>query len=79
VKEAAIQQPLLSNGFTNKHVCKATISNSNRGTVFLARSMPTCYKQDSWSNALVGGSRQPVRMSYGIRGHCWDPSPGNER
>jgi hypothetical protein len=26
---------------------------SNRGTVFSVRSMPRCYKQDSWSNELV--------------------------
>jgi hypothetical protein len=30
-KEAAIQQPLTTNGFANKHVCTMTIGNSNRG------------------------------------------------
>jgi hypothetical protein len=38
-----MQQPLLSNGFAAKHVCIATIGNSNRGS----------YKQDSRSNELV--------------------------
>jgi hypothetical protein len=34
----------------NKHVCTATVGNSNRGTVFSVRCM-----QDSWSNELVVG------------------------
>jgi hypothetical protein len=29
------------------------IGNSNRETVFSMRSLPCCYKQDSWSNELV--------------------------
>jgi hypothetical protein len=48
-----MQQPLFSNGFTNKHVFKAAIRNSNTGTVFSVWSMPTCYKRDSWSNERV--------------------------
>jgi hypothetical protein len=52
-KEAASQQPLLSNGYANKHSRTATIENSNRVTVFSVRSMPRCYKQDSWSNVLA--------------------------
>jgi hypothetical protein len=28
-------------------------ANSNRGTVFSVRSVPTCYKQENWSNELV--------------------------
>jgi hypothetical protein len=51
MKEAAIQQPLLSNGFANKHVCTAPIGNSNRGTVFSVQSVLRCYKQDSWVNS----------------------------
>jgi hypothetical protein len=35
VKEAAIQQPLLSNGFANKRVRTATVGNSNREKCFL--------------------------------------------
>jgi hypothetical protein len=46
VKEAAIQQMLLSNGFANKHVGMATIGNSNRRPVFYVQSMPRCYKQE---------------------------------
>jgi hypothetical protein len=46
--EAAMQQPLLSNGFANKHVCTAKIR-----TVFCVLSVPRYYKQDSWSNELV--------------------------
>jgi hypothetical protein len=53
MKETAIQQPLLSSSFTNKHVCMATIQNSNRGMVFFVWSMLRCYKQDSWSNELI--------------------------
>jgi hypothetical protein len=54
-----IQQPLLSNVFTNKHVYTAKIVNSKAGTVFSVRFLPRCYKQDSWlivdswSNELV--------------------------
>jgi hypothetical protein len=29
--------------------------NSNRGAVFPVRSMPRCYKQNSWGNELVVG------------------------
>jgi hypothetical protein len=48
-----IQQPLLSNGFANKHVCRATVGNINRGTAFSVRSVPRCYKQDSCCNELI--------------------------
>jgi hypothetical protein len=47
------QQPLLSNGFTNKHIRTATVENSKREKVFSVRSVLRCYKQDSWSNELV--------------------------
>jgi hypothetical protein len=36
-----------------KHVCAAAIGNNNRGTVFSVRSVPRCYKLDSWSNKLI--------------------------
>jgi hypothetical protein len=74
-EEAAIQQPLLSNDFANKHVCTATIGNSHRGVMFSVQSMPRCYKQDSqlkvdsWSNELVTGAYlerkapTPVKMA----------------
>jgi hypothetical protein len=58
MRYAKIQQLLLSNGFTNKHVCKTIIRN-NRGTVFSVQSMPICYKQDSWRNELLVG-RSPT-------------------
>jgi hypothetical protein len=53
-----IQQPLLSNGFANKHVWTATIGYSKRVTVFSVRSVPRCYNQDNWSNDFdpVAGS-----------------------
>jgi hypothetical protein len=35
-KEAAIQQPLLSSGFANKHVYTAIIGNRKRNGVFCA-------------------------------------------
>jgi hypothetical protein len=38
-----------------KHVCTAKIRNSNRGRVFLVRSVARCYKQYSWRNELVVG------------------------
>jgi hypothetical protein len=47
-KTSNIQQPLVSNGF-------ATIELQQRGTAISVRSMPRCYKQDSWSNELVAG------------------------
>jgi hypothetical protein len=34
-KEEAAKQSLLSNGFANKHVGKATVRNSNRGKALL--------------------------------------------
>jgi hypothetical protein len=43
----------MSNGFGNKHVCTATIGNSNKGMVFSVRSVPRYYKHYSWSNELV--------------------------
>lgn len=51
MKEAAVRQPLLNNGFANKHIYMAS--------VFSVLSIPRCYKQDgwltvnSWSNVLV--------------------------
>jgi hypothetical protein len=41
-----IQQPLLSNGITNKRVSTATIGYSNRGTLSI-QSVLRCYKRDS--------------------------------
>jgi hypothetical protein len=35
----------------------------NRGTVFFTRSVPICYKQDSWSSESVLGYLKPVRTS----------------
>jgi hypothetical protein len=58
--EMNIQQPLLSNGLANKHVCMATIENSNR-SVFSVRFVPRCYKHDSWNNGLVVSRCQSVR------------------
>jgi hypothetical protein len=52
-KEADLQQPLLSNGFTTKHVCTTKIENSNRGKVRSLRLVQRCFKQDSWSDELV--------------------------
>jgi hypothetical protein len=40
-KEATIQQLLLSNSFTNKHVCMETTGNSNRGTLFSRQPVRT--------------------------------------
>jgi hypothetical protein len=54
-KEAAVQQPLLSNGVANKRLSTKTIGYSNRGMVFSVLSMPKCYKQDSWSNESIVG------------------------
>jgi hypothetical protein len=41
-----IQEPLLSNGFTSKHVPTATVELQQWGTVFSVRSVPRCYKRD---------------------------------
>jgi hypothetical protein len=71
-------KPLLSNRFGNKHVCTATIGNSNIGKVFSVRSVPRCYKQDSWSNELVVRQSPDGKNRHGSRGHSWDPSPNND-
>jgi hypothetical protein len=46
VKEAAMQQTLLSNGFAKKRFPQEQLS-SNNGTVFSVQFMPRCYKQES--------------------------------
>jgi hypothetical protein len=40
-------ETLPSNGFENNHVCTAAVGNSDSRTVFSARHVPGCYKQDS--------------------------------
>jgi hypothetical protein len=40
------QQPLLSNGFANKHVSTATREYSNNGREFSTQSVPRCYNGD---------------------------------
>jgi hypothetical protein len=47
---------------THKHVFTATIGNSNKGTVFSVRSVPRCYKQDSWSNELLATKRKVSKL-----------------
>jgi hypothetical protein len=65
--EKLLRQPLLSNGFTKKHVCTATTGSRNRGTVFSVRSVPRCYKQDSVSVESSGS---------GGRGQFENPEEG---
>lgn len=43
-----IQLSFVNNGF-------ATIELQQRGTAISVRSVPRCYKQESWSNELVVG------------------------
>lgn len=45
-----MQQQSLSNCFAKKHICTATIGNSNRKTMFSTRSVKRCYKQDGAMN-----------------------------
>jgi hypothetical protein len=52
MKEATIQQPLLSTGFTNKHMCMVTIRNSKWGMAFSVQSVLRCYKQDKLEDAV---------------------------
>jgi hypothetical protein len=60
--DTAKQQPLMSNGFKNKHICTATIGNSNRGTAFSVWSVPKYYKHDSESQSSKKLCRQQAEV-----------------
>jgi hypothetical protein len=54
----------MSNSFANKHVCMATIGNSNRGMAFSVQSMSRCYKQDSSGNEFVVRQQPATKDGY---------------
>jgi hypothetical protein len=59
-KQAAVQQPLLSNCHTNKHVSTATRKRIDNGDVFYARNWGECHVK-------TGGNTEPPAPGFNIR------------